>query len=294
MKITITGSLGNVSRQLATTLINKGHEVTIITQDANKASQIAALGATAAIGSVTDVSFLTTAFKGADAVYTMVPPLGAAENYYEEVAAIATGYQQALTAAGVKHVVNLSGIGAELPAGNGLSSAFYRVEEIFNQLPGTAVVHLRPGMFYTNFYGNLEMILQQQIIGNNFPGDVPLWLVHPHDIADTAAVLLDEPTFTGKSFRYVVSDEKTGAEIADIFSRLTGQPVPWVPFPDEALQQGAMQNGFSAHMASLLMQVGVSIREGRLFAAYTKNKVITGRRKFEAFAEEMMKVVVNS
>nr|WP_295876446.1 NmrA family NAD(P)-binding protein [uncultured Chitinophaga sp.] len=294
MKITITGSLGNVSRQLATTLINKGHQVTIITQDANKAAQIAAMGGIAAVGSVTDSAFLTTAFTGADAVYTMIPPLAAATDYYGEVAAIATGYREALTTAGVKYVVNLSSIGAEQPTGNGLSSAFYRVEEILDQLPGTHIVHLRAGMFYTNFYGNLEMILQQQIVGNNFPGDIPLGLVHPHDIADTAAALLAAPAFTGKSFRYITSDEKTGAEIAAVFSRLTGQPVAWVPFPDEALQQGAIQNGFSAHMASLLMQVGASIREGRLFAAYEKNKMIAGRRKFDAFAEEMLKAVVNS
>ncbi|NML41532.1 NAD(P)H-binding protein [Chitinophaga sp. G-6-1-13] len=293
MKITITGSLGNVSRQLAANLINKGHQVTIISQDANKAAQIAAMGAVAAIGSVKDIAFLTSAFKGADAVYTMVPPLAASEDYYEDVAVIAANYRQALAEAGVKHVVNLSGIGAELPAGNGLSSAFYRAEDTLNQLPDIHIVHLRPGMFYTNFYGNLEMILQQQIMGNNFPGDIPLGLVHPHDIADTAAALLSELTFTGKSFRYVTSDEKTGAEIAAIFSRLTGQSVSWIPFPDEALQQGAMQNGFSAHMASLLMQVGVSIREGRLFAGYANNKVITGKRKFEAFAGEMMNTVVN-
>ncbi|QJB33492.1 NmrA family NAD(P)-binding protein [Chitinophaga oryzae] len=294
MKITIIGSLGNVSRPLAATLINKGHQVTLITQDAHKAEQIAAMGAVAAVGSVTDSTFLTTAFTGADAAYTMIPPLAAAENYYGEVAAIATGYRQALAAAGVKYVVNLSSIGAEQPSGNGLSSAFYQVEDILNQLPDTPIVHLRAGMFYTNFYGNLEMILQQQIVGNNFPGDIPLGLVHPHDIADTAAALLAAPVFTGKSFRYITSDEQTGAGIADIFSRVTGQPVSWVPFPDEALQQGAMQNGFSAHMASLLMQVGVSIREGRLFTAYEKNKEIAGRRKFDAFAAEMMKAVVNS
>ncbi|MGN7822737.1 NmrA family NAD(P)-binding protein [Chitinophaga sp. 22536] len=292
MKITITGSLGNVSKQLAANLINKGHQVTIISQDANKAAQIAAMGAVAAIGSVKDTAFLTTAFKGADAVYTMIPPLAASEDYYGDVAVIAANYRQALADAGIKHVVNLSGIGAHVPAGNGLSSAFHQVEQILNQLPDTHIVHLRAGMFYTNFYGHLEMILQQQIIGNNFPGDIRLGLVHPHDIADAATALLSDLTFTGKSFRNMTSDEKTGNEIAAIFGQLTSQPVQWVPFPDEALQQGAMQNGFSAHMASLLAQVGVSIREGRLYADYEKNKVVAGQRKFEDFAGQMLKAVV--
>ncbi|MBC9912377.1 NmrA family NAD(P)-binding protein [Chitinophaga varians] len=294
MKITITGSLGNVSRQLAINLISKGHQVTVISQDTNKAAQITALGAVAAIGSVKDTAFLTNAFRGADAVYTMVPPLATSEAYYDEVAAIAANYRQALADAGVKHVVNLSSIGAHVPAGNGLSSAFYRVEAILNELPDTNIVHLRAGMFYTNFYGSLKMILQQQMLGNNFPGDARLVLVHPHDIADVATTLLSDLTFTGKSFRYMTSDEKTGNEIAAIFGQVTAQPIQWIPFPDEALKQGAMQNGFSAHMAALFAEVGISIGQGRLLEDYEKNKMVAGKRKFEDFAGEMLKAAVNS
>lgn len=288
MKIIITGSLGNVSKPLATQLVNAGHQVTVISQDTNKTAAITALGATPAIGSITDAAFLTAVFKDADAVYTMVPPIAASDNYYQDVALIATNYHQALADAGVKHVVNLSSMGAEVPTGNGLSSAFYQVEETLNQLPDTHIIHLRAGMFYTNFYGNLEMILQQHIVGNNFPGDIKLALVHPHDIADTAAALLSGLTFTGKSVRYISSDEKTGNEIAAIFSTATAQPIPWIAFPDEALQQGAMQNGFSAHMASLFVAVGVSIREGRLLADYFRHQSISGKRKFETFAAEMI------
>ncbi|MBC9931305.1 NmrA family NAD(P)-binding protein [Chitinophaga qingshengii] len=288
MKIIITGSLGNVSKPLATQLVNAGHQVTVISQDINKTAAIKALGATAAIGSITDAAFLTTTFKGADAAYTMIPPIATSGNYYQDVAAIADNYRQALAEAGVKHVVNLSAIGAEVPTGNGLSSAFYQVEETLNQLPDTHITHLRAGMFYTNFYGNLAMILQQHIVGNNFPGDIQLALVHPQDIADAAAASLSGLTFTGKSFRYITSDEKTGNEIAQIFSTIVGQSIPWIAFPDEALQQGAMQNGFSAHMASLFAAVGISIREGRLFKGYADHQTVTGKRKFETFAAEMI------
>ena len=62
MKITLTGSLGNISKPLADILIKNGHEVTIISSDSKKVSDIEALGAKAAIGSVLDVAFLTDAF----------------------------------------------------------------------------------------------------------------------------------------------------------------------------------------------------------------------------------------
>ena len=57
MKITVTGSLGNISKLLAQELIAHGHDVTIISSKADKQAEIEALGAKAAIGSVTDAEF---------------------------------------------------------------------------------------------------------------------------------------------------------------------------------------------------------------------------------------------
>ena len=48
MKITLTGSLGNVSKPLAEILISSGHDVTIISSDAAKKKIIDTLGAKAA------------------------------------------------------------------------------------------------------------------------------------------------------------------------------------------------------------------------------------------------------
>ena len=74
MKLVVTGSLGNISKPLTQILVGKGHDVTVISKDAEKVGQIEAVGAKAAIGSVSDTAFLTSAFEGADAIYTMVPP----------------------------------------------------------------------------------------------------------------------------------------------------------------------------------------------------------------------------
>lgn len=57
MKYVVLGSLGNISKPLAQKLIDAGHNVTIISSKAEKTSQIEALGAKAAIGSVEDIGF---------------------------------------------------------------------------------------------------------------------------------------------------------------------------------------------------------------------------------------------
>ena len=73
MKIIVTGSLGNISQPLTEILIIQGHTITVVSSDPNKQAAIEKLGAIPAIGSITDANFLTNTFKGADAVYAMIP-----------------------------------------------------------------------------------------------------------------------------------------------------------------------------------------------------------------------------
>ena len=123
MKIIITGSLGHISKPLATQLVQQGHAVTVISSNPEKRKDIEALGTTAAIGSLEEVDFLTATFTGADAVYCMVPP----GNYFDPnfdlwayYKKLGNNYAQAIQQSGVKHVVNLSSIGAHLSEGNGI------------------------------------------------------------------------------------------------------------------------------------------------------------------------------
>ena len=58
MKVVVTGSLGKISRPLAQILVKAGHQVTVVSSKKEKTTEIQALGANAAIGSVEDVAFL--------------------------------------------------------------------------------------------------------------------------------------------------------------------------------------------------------------------------------------------
>jgi len=287
MKITITGSLGNIGQRLTSQLTSKGHEVTVISHSPERAAAISALRAIPAIGLVNDQDFLQRAFAGADAVFTMIPP------HYTDVInymkTVGDHYAAAIAAAGVKYVVNLSAIGAHLPDGPGPTKGNYYVEQQLNALPGVHVLHLRPGMFYTNFFGAIPMIMHQHMIGNNFGPDVKMVLSHPRDIADAAADALDTLSFSGKSVRYVAGDEKNGAEIAATLGRAVNKPaLSWTAFPDEALLQGMVQSGMSEEMAKVYMiEIGVALREGGLFDDYRRHENnIYGSIGLEEFAGE--------
>lgn len=291
MNFTITGSLGNISKPLAEILIAAGHQVTIISSSVAKINDIEALGATAAIGSVEDVSFLTEAFSGKDAIYTMVPPNFGASDIRGFISDTGKIYAEAIKASGIKHVVNLSSIGAHLESGTGPIAGLFDVEQSYSQLEGVAVKHLRAAYFYINFLGNIDMIKHAGILGSNYGAETPLVLVHPKDIAAVAAEELQQ-AFTGKSVRYITSDESTAGNLVKVLGAAIGKPeLPWVEFSDNDALQGMMQAGLPEPMAKSYVEMGDAMRSHKLYEHYFNNRPSSfGKIKLEDFAKEFAQV----
>ena len=286
MQYVISGSLGNISKPLAERLVAAGHNVTVISSKADKVAQIEAIGAKAAIGSVEDIFFLTNAFTGADAVYTMVPPNFGSGNWKKYIASVGEKYAAAIQASGVKNVVNLSSIGAHMADGCGPVSGLFFAEKALNALMGVNVKHLRPGFFYPNFLANIGMIKHMGIIGGNYGEGTKLVLVHPDDIAEAAAEELLGLSFSGKSVRYVTSDEKTTDEVAAILGKAIGKPeLPWINFKDEDTVAGMTQAGLPQEIAENYAEMGAAMRSGEMASDYILHRpAVFGKTKLEAFA----------
>jgi uncharacterized protein YbjT (DUF2867 family) len=286
MKFIITGSLGHISKPLVEKLTAEKHDVTVISSNADRKSEIESLGATAAIGSVGDLAFLTNIFRGADAVYTMVPPTFSASNWKQHIAGIGKIYAQAVSGAGVKNVVNLSSMGAHMPDGCGPVSGLYYVEQALNALEGVNVKHLRPGFFYYNFLANIGMIKHMGIIGGNYGESAKLVLANPSDIADSAAQELLNLSFKGKSINYIVSDEKTTDEVATILGTAIGKPdLKWINFSDEDTVGGMLQNGLPLDVAQNYAEMGAAMRNGEMASEFNVIKSVKfGKTRFEEFA----------
>ena len=287
MKISITGSIGNISKPLAEILLPAGHEVTIISSDANKKSAIEALGAKAAIGSIADIDFLVDSFKGADAVYTMIPHNFNVTDYLQFVGEVGNNYAKAIQTAGIKRVVNLSSIGAHLASGTGLITGHYGVEQTLNRLENVSVKHLRPGFFYNNFFFDLALIKSQNIMGSNYGKETKLVMAYTKDIAEVAAYEL-QSSFTGKSYNYVVSDERNITDIVKILGTAIGKPeLPWVQFTNEQALAGMTSSGMSPAYANLYIELGEAIDKGILWEDYDQIKPgIVGKTKLDYFAKE--------
>ncbi|HEX4374106.1 MAG TPA: NAD(P)H-binding protein [Puia sp.] len=293
MKYVITGSAGHISKPLTEKLLSQKHDVTVISRNAANISELVAKGAKAAIGSVEDVDFLTKTFSGADAVYTMVPPNMAATNWKEFIAQTGKNYAQAIKASGVKHVVNLSSVGADLPEGCGPVTGLHQAENALNELADVNVKHLRPAFFYVNLLSNVDMIKNIGIMGANLGGDsLKLVLASPDDIAEIAAQELTQLNFSGHSIRYIASDERTSDDIAKVFGNAIGKPdLKWVVFSDADALKGMLGAGLPEEIAKNYAEMNHCMQSGKMAADYWKNRPATlGKTKLEDFAKQFAAV----
>ena len=288
MKYVITGSVGHISKPIVEALVKAGQEVSVISSSAERRAEIEALGARPLIGNVEDINFLKEAFRGADAVYTMVPPKMATSEWKKHIASVGANYAEAIKSTGVKYVVNLSSVGAHLPEGCGPVSGLHRGENALNKLSGVNVLHLRPGFFFINFYPLTEMIKHAGIAGGNYGGEVPIILSDTNDIAEVAADALLNLKFSGKSVKYLSSDERTTDQIASTLGSAIGKPeLPWIIFSDEENLDGLVKAGLTRELADNYTEMGAAMRTGIMFTDYHQTgQKPNGRTKLEDFAKQ--------
>jgi len=296
MKIIVTGSLGNISKPLTKELVQKGHQVTVVSSKPERQKDIEAMGAKAAIGTMEDADFLTTTFKGADAVYVMETMGG--NSFFDPnldiIAAInkiGNSYKQAVEQSGVKRVVHLSSVGAHTDKGNGLLAFHYNVENILKTLPSdVSITFMRPVGFYYNLLGFINTIKTQDVIATNYGGESKKPWVSPIDIAAAVAEELATP-FEGRKVRYVASDEISCNELASLLGTAIGKPdLKWVVILDEQLLNGMLSAGMNPKVAAGLVEMNASTNTGDLYEDYFRNKPTLGKVKLAEYAKEFAAV----
>jgi uncharacterized protein YbjT (DUF2867 family) len=281
----ITGSIGHISKPIVTGLVKAGRNVTVITSNAGKVKEIEDLGAKALVGSVQDKAFVKKAFAGADVIYTMIPPIWQTQNWRASQNEVASHYLEAIKSNNIRYIVNLSSLGAHLNEGTGPVKALHDFERSLNAIPSLNVKHLRPSFFFYNLLGQIDLIKHAGMMGANYGADQKIALVHTRDIAAVALEELLQLNFTGNSVRHIVSDERTGAEIATVLGRAIGKELPWILFSDQDQLKGLLDGGVPATHAASYVEMGAAFRSGKMQELLSKEKTV-GQTRLEDFARE--------
>ena len=238
----ITGITGNVGGEVARNLLAAKQSVRGVARDVGKCTLWVQRGCEIVGADINDAAALTTAFKGAEGVFVLVPPNFDPSPDFREARAIAVTLRKALDAARPSKGVYLSTIGAQAAQPN-LLTQHTIIERALGDLP-VPITFLRPGWFMENSSWDVAPAMSSGVIASFLqPLDKPKPMVATADIGRVAAALLQE-TWSGHRVVELEGPQRvTPHEIAATFSRLLGRPVKMEVVPRDTWESLFLSQG---------------------------------------------------
>ena len=285
--ITIMGATGHTGKKITEALLKTGEKVRALGRSESKLAELKRAGAEILTGDTNDAAFLTKAFRGADAVYTLLPTDPRAPDYRAEQDRQGEAIVKAIRESGVQYVVALSSAGAELSSGTGPIAGLHAQEQRLKQLKGVNVLLLRPVSFFENFYEAIGLIKREGINGNSVAPDLPIPMVATRDIADAAAKALKARDWHGVVVRELLGPRDLSfTEATHILGKRIGKPdLRYVQFSDEDQARALVQAGMSQSFADLYVEMTRAFNSGTIKPQRTAQN--TTPTRFESFASEL-------
>ena len=287
MTYVICGATGNVGSVVARELLAHGKSIRVIGRDAAKLAVFR--GAVAAVGSLDDRAFLVRAFTGATAVFAMIPSSFAETDFRAYQNRIGAALTHGITTAGVRHVVNLSSMGAQHAQGCGPVNGLHELEQRLNALVGVHVLHLRPTYFMENHLASLGAIKGMGALPGALRADLPLPQIATRDVAAVATRHLLGMDFSGKNVLELLGPRDVSmTETARILGGAIGRDdLRYVQVGYDDVRQALVGMGAPADLANLYAEMLRGINDGLMVPTRPRDAHTTTPTPLEVFAREV-------
>jgi len=286
---TILGATGNIGSVITKKLLEKGETVRVVGRNAARLQQYVHRGAEAFVADIKDAEALTRALTGARAAFLMMPPGMTSPDYPAEQEIESDAISAAAKNAGLQYAVNLSGIGAQAPAGTGPILGLHDFERKLNTVERLNVLHLRPAYFMENHLSAIQMIQMMGIFGGALKPDLKIPMIATRDVGAYAAERLLKLDFSGKQTQELLGERDLSmTEVAASISRGIGKPdLRYVQFSYEQVEQTLVQMGLSTKTAAYLIEMFRGFNNGIVEGLEPRSAANTTPTSIETFVKEV-------
>lgn len=276
--ILVIGATGTTGKELAKLLVRSGHEARATVRPTSNKSELQALGVEMVLADLNDVSSLIKAMDGINKVYFATP-------FVPNMVELSSSIVSAAKSAGVKHLVKLSGGGADIELDT--LAKWHRAAERDVERSGIAYTFLRANSFMQNFSNFNARTIRDHGAFYAPHGDGKSAHIDARDIAKVAHHVLTEEGHQNKAYYLSGPEALSGAEVANILSLATGKRIKYVNVPVEAARASMQAAGMPAEIVEGLLEHSQVVKSGHTERISSSVEEITGQKAtyFEAFAQ---------
>lgn len=289
--ITVMGATGHVGRQITHQLLAAGEPVRAIGRNPATLASLAEAGAEIAVGDAADAEFLAEVLRGSDAVHTLLPYDPTAPDFRAEQAHFGEAIVAAVCASGVRRVVALSSLGADIPAGTGfIAASLHPQEERLRGLTGVDLLLLRPTLFFDSIVAGLPFVEAMGVNADAVDPHVPVPMIATRDVAAAATEALLSRDWSGVQVRELLGPcDLTYTQATRILGAAIGKPdLQYVRLPDEDMTGALVEAGFSPDTAALHVEMGRALSNGILVPSGGRTPANTTPTRFEDVVADLL------
>lgn len=277
-RILVTGATGTVGSEVLRALSGGEHQVRVAARG-EKATDLQAAGYETVEMDFRRPESLVAALQGVDRALLLTP-------LTPDMVELGKAFVTAAKLAGVKHIVRLSGAGAETK-GITLARWHREVEEAI-EASGIAYTHVRPTSFMQNYVKYMGHLIKTKGAYYLPHGTGKVSRVDARDVAAVVVAALTKDGHEGQAYALTGPEAISDYDVAEILSSTLGRPVSYVDVPEEAARQSMLEAGMPAVLVDVMVELYRIEREGWVSTVSPVVEQITGRpaRTFAAFAQD--------
>ena len=259
--ILVTGATGLNGDQLVHRLASKGVPVRALVRSRAKAQGLASLpGVEIAEGDMARPETLAGALRGVERAMLI-------SSSDPAMLEVQSNFIAAAAAAGVKHIVKLSGIMPELDSPFRFARMHGEIERRL-EASGMAFTHLRAGEFMHAYFRQVPSIAAKGALFLPME-NARIASIDVGDIADVAATVLTSSGHEGKIYPLTGPEALTMAEVAERLSRTTGKSIRYVNVASEDAKKAQLAAGVPPYLADALAELFAERRKGKEAQVYS-------------------------
>jgi uncharacterized protein YbjT (DUF2867 family) len=278
--ILVTGATGLNGGELVRLLSARGVPVRALVRSTKKAEALAALPDVEIVeGDMARPDTLPAALRGVDRAML----ISSSDATMQEVQ---SNFIDAAKAAGVMHVVKLSGIMPELDSPFRFARMHGEIEKKLER-SGMAYTNLRAGEFMHSYFRQVPAIVSRGAFFLPME-DAKIASIDVGDIAEVAAIALTTHGHEGRTYPLTGPEALTMAEVAEKLSTATGTTIRYVNVAPHQARQAQIDAGVPEARADALAELFAERRKGKEGNVYPDIEAIIGRRatSFDEFAQK--------